>query len=70
MNCVCGHSKTVHGTTGWPRHEPVCESFTCCNRSKSRFPGRGGSEHDFISHQVTHCQCKGFVQQQENEVTA
>jgi hypothetical protein len=70
MICECGHYRSVHRTTGWPRFEPTCESFTCCNRSRSTSPGSGGREHDFVDHKVLYCKCKGFVQQQENEVTA
>lgn len=67
MKCVCGHYKSVHTTTGWPSFAPVCESFTCCNRTVNRSPGKGGGEHDFINHPVTRCKCKEFTQQ-ENEV--
>lgn len=68
MKCVCGHHRADHTTTGWPRYEKVCDSFTCCDRRVNRSIGRGGSEHDFITHAVTRCKCKEFVQQQENEV--
>jgi hypothetical protein len=70
MTCECGHERSAHGTTGWPRWEPTCDSFTCCDRRVNRTPGRRGSEHDFITHKTTYCQCKEFVQQQQKEVTA
>lgn len=60
MTCVCGHSRSRHVNTGWPRYEPLCDSFTCCGRKPDRSPGRGGSEHDFVTHEVTRCRCKEY----------
>lgn len=70
MNCVCGHGKPVHTTTGWPRFEQICDTRTCCDAKRRGHPG-GPDGHDMIiSHRPTYCQCKGFQPQQEKEVEA
>lgn len=68
MKCECGHSRNSHTNTGWPRYAPYCDSFTCCSRTPNRGIGKGGSEHDFVTHQVTRCKCTEFQPQQEKEV--
>lgn len=65
MKCVCGHHRVNHVHSGWPHFANYCNAFTCCNRSPETGIGRGGGEHDFVTHQVQRCACKEFVQQQD-----
>jgi hypothetical protein len=60
--CVCGHGRPSHGTTGWPRFEPVCNSRTCCDVPPRRHPGQPDS-HDFANHPGQWCTCKQYTEQ-------
>lgn len=52
--CVCGHTRTNHD------YGYGCGKFLCCNRTKNRFPGKRGTEHDGVDHRAQSCVCEQF----------